>query len=201
MEWLAGIELWLIEAGPVAWIVAPLLMTIVAIVPFPAEAPAMMNGMVFGAVAGSAVTWTGGVVGAWISFELARKFGRPLASKALPRRALTSVDDVAGRMSWPGLIGLRLLPVVAFTAVNWGAGLTTVPRSRFLWTTAVGILPGAILFSASGAGLPWLLSRTSAPTAIFATLAAVLLTLAYLRIRATGRKPETEAGLGSGTTP
>ena len=54
---------------------------------------------------------------------------------------------------WPALLLLRLVPTVAFTAVNWAAGLTTLRRRTFVWTTAVGIAPGAIAFSATGSGL------------------------------------------------
>jgi len=40
--------------------------------------------------------------------------------------------------------------------------LTPVPRWRFFWTTAVGILPGAIAFTAAGAGVSWLATRLPA---------------------------------------
>ena len=48
---------------------------------------------------------------------------------------------------------VRPIPLVAFTALNWGAGLFAVPRWRFLLTTAAGITPGAIIFTSSGVGL------------------------------------------------
>ena len=48
------------------------------------------------------------------------------------------------------LLGLRLLPGVAFTGLNWGCGFAAVRRATFYWTTAVGILPACIVFSAVG---------------------------------------------------
>ncbi|MEM7418019.1 MAG: VTT domain-containing protein, partial [Gemmatimonadota bacterium] len=70
------------------------------------------------------------------------------------------VDGAAEKAGWWGLLVLRFIPVVAFTALNWGAGLCGVPRGRFLWTTAVGIAPGAVLFTSSGVGLGALWRRS-----------------------------------------
>ncbi|NIM52273.1 MAG: hypothetical protein GTN62_13370 [Gemmatimonadales bacterium] len=141
------------NSGAWVYLLAPLFMIVVAILPIPAEIPAMLNGMVFGSTVGALITWSGGLVGAIVSFELARRFGRPLGEKLLSRQALARTDRVALSAGWPGLLTLRLIPTVAFTAVNWAAGLTAIRRWTFWWTTAVGITPGAILFTMSGTGL------------------------------------------------
>ena len=139
--------------GQWSFVLAPLLMIVVAIVPIPAEFPAMLNGMIFGPLIGTTITWLGAIVGAWISFELARRFGRPVTERFVKSTLLERTDRVVDSAGWPGLLTLRLIPVVAFTALNWGAGLTAVPRWTFLWTTTLGILPGAIVFTASGTGV------------------------------------------------
>lgn len=150
---------WLRTAGPWAYIIAPLVMAAVAILPIPAEAPAMVNGALFGPVAGTAITWSGAMLGAVASFEIARAVGRPAAERWLRPEALERADRLVGRAGWGGLLFARFMPVIAFTALNWGAGLTPVPRWRFLWTTAVGILPGALVFTVSGWGLSGLYRR------------------------------------------
>jgi uncharacterized membrane protein YdjX (TVP38/TMEM64 family) len=164
-------------------VLAPLFMIVVAILPIPAEIPAMLNGMVFGTTVGTGITWGGGLVGAAISFEIARRFGRPLAERLLPERTLGQVDRVADSAGWPGLLVLRLIPVIAFTAINWGAGCTSVRRFTFLWTTALGILPGALVFTLSGAGLAWFY-RTNpefTPLVIVALLLVVGMTVFRFR--------------------
>lgn len=135
------------------------LMTVVALLPVPAEIPAAMNGMLFGPAGGIAITWTGAMAGAWISFELSRRYGRPLVARMVPASGLLRVDALVQRASWPGLLVARLIPVIAFTALNWGVGLTACRRPTFLWTTALGILPGTILFVYSGEGLARLYVR------------------------------------------
>ena len=141
------------NAGAWAYVLAPVLMIIVAILPIPAEIPAMLNGMLFGAWVGTGVTWGGGLVGALISFELARRYGRPIASRVLRPATVARIDGIALTASWPGLLAVRLIPTIAFTLINWAAGLTAIPRWTFAWTTALGILPGAIVFTVTGSGL------------------------------------------------
>jgi uncharacterized membrane protein YdjX (TVP38/TMEM64 family) len=139
--------------GPWAYVVAPLFMIVVAILPVPAEIPALLNGIVFHMVLGTFITWGGAVVGAIVSFELARRCGRPFCERLARPSLIQRADRLVASAGWPGLIFLRLVPAVAFTAINWASGLTSLNRWTFLWTTAVGILPGAILFTMSGRGL------------------------------------------------
>ena len=176
-----NIESWLAELGVWAYVVAPLVMATVSILPIPAEAPAFANGMLFGPVFGSVVTWSGAMLGAWISYEIAQACGRPLALRIVKPAALEKVDDVAEAAGWWGLLVVRFVPVVAFTALNWGAGLSGVPRWRFLWTTALGIIPGAILFTSSGVGLGALYRRS--PVWAAALAAAVLVGIAVWVVR------------------
>lgn len=159
------IELWMAGLGSWALVVAPLVMAIVSILPIPAEAPAMANGMLFGPVLGTGITWTGAMAGAWISYEIARTGGRAVAGRFLRPDTTARLDAAVESAGWWGLLLLRFVPVVAFTALNWGAGLCSVPRARFLWTTAIGIIPGVIFFTSSGAGLG-ALWRRSPPMAV-----------------------------------
>lgn len=183
-ELLADVGVWLGELGGWAYVAAPLVMAVVAIFPIPAEAPAMANGMLFGPWMGTLLTWIGAFLGAWASFELARRFGRPVAERIVPEPALARSDRMVGQIGWAGLLGLRLVPFVAFTALNWGAGLTAMPRARFLWTTGLGIIPGALLFSASGSGLPVLLDRAPRVAGVlFVALVGIWATVRVLRRR------------------
>jgi len=172
------------SSGAWMYFLAPLFMIVVAILPIPAEIPAMLNGMVFGARVGAAITWGGALVGALISFELARRLGRPLAERAVSRPALEKADRAVCSAGWPALLTLRLIPTVAFTLINWAAGLTPIRRWTFLWTTALGIIPGAIVFTVSGSGLGALYRRNPALGAAIIVLALSVILLTVLRYRA-----------------
>lgn len=168
---------WVEASGPAIYVLAPLFTVLVAVLPIPAEIPAMVNGMVFGPIWGTLVTWASALTGAQISFELARRFGRPLTERVLPASVVGRADRLCTTAGWPLLLGLRLLPTVAFTAINWAAGLTLMRRSTFVWTTAVGIVPGAIVFTATGAGLGAMLDRLGGPTLTISVTVVTMLAM------------------------
>ena len=182
-----NIEFWLADLGAWAYLVAPLVMAAVAVFPIPAEAPAMANGMLFGPVLGSLMTWTGAMLGAAISYEIARAAGRPIAGRFVGAELIARIDGVVEDAGWWGLLALRFVPVAAFTALNWGAGLCGVPRWRFLWTTGLGIVPGAVLFTTSGVGLSALWRRSPS------LAAALLLAFATVAVIWLMRRGRTEA--------
>ena len=155
-----------------AWIT----MVGVAVIPFPAELPAMANALWFGPVVGVLITWSGAMTGAAISYELARKYGTNVVARFVPRYRLSTTRQRLERSSGAvALLALRLLPMVAFTALNWMAGLLPVPRLTFYWTTAIGIIPGAIAFTLAA---PWAL-RIAKMTP-FGTALLLLLIIAYV---------------------
>lgn len=171
------------QSGAWMYLLAPLLMVCVAILPIPAEIPAMLNGMIFGLVVGGLITWSGAVVGAVISFELACRLGRPLAQRFISTEALAKTDRVALSAGWPALLAARLFPLIAFTALNWSAGLTAIPRWTFVWTTALGIVPGVIIFSASGSGLAAFYRRNPAIVPLLLVLLVLVVILTLRRYR------------------
>lgn len=59
-------------------VLAPILLMILhSFVPFPAEFVAIANGMCYGPVWGTVITWVGALL-ALLAFTLSRRFGRPL---------------------------------------------------------------------------------------------------------------------------
>ena len=176
-ELAQAIEALIKASGGWAYVLAYGYTVAVAVIPFPAEFPAMFNGMLFGPVVGTIITWSAAVLGAQASFELARRFGRPLVARFVRPQTVERADELVLASGALGLLLLRLTPVIAFTAINWTAGLTALDRWTFFWTTALGIIPGAILFTVSGSGLAALYG--SHPVLAIVLLLA-LLALAFL---------------------
>lgn len=180
MQILATLGAWIQASGSLVYILAPLFTVVVAILPVPAEIPAMLNGMVFGPLLGTLVTWWCSLIGAQISFELARRCGRPLGARLVSKRLLARADELVASAGWPMLLGLRLIPTIAFTGLNWASGFTAMRRTTFLWTTAVGIIPGAVVFTGAGSGVLALVSRSEYRSALYTVMALlVLATLVY----------------------
>ncbi len=106
--------------------------------------------MVYGLVCGTVITWTGAMLGAFLAFGLARKFGRPFVEMMVTRKDWHIWDN---RMAAQGghlvLIG-RFIPIIAFNLINYAAGLMRVSWWTFGWATGIGILPMIILMVVVG---------------------------------------------------
>jgi len=63
----------------------------------------------------------------------------------------------------PFLLTLRLIPAVPFFLVNLAAAAFGVGVWRFVWTTALGILPGAAVYTWAGQGLGAVFDRGETP--------------------------------------
>ena len=68
-------------------------MVLHSFVPFPAEFLAIANGMVYGPVWGTVITWTGAMLGAFAAFGLTRAFGRPLVELVVAKKHWHRLDD------------------------------------------------------------------------------------------------------------
>jgi uncharacterized membrane protein YdjX (TVP38/TMEM64 family) len=144
----------LIEAwGPFAGLASIGLMIAHSFVPFPAEMLALANGMLFGAVWGTIITWTGAMLGAYLAFGLARVLGRPFVEGVIPERHRDTIESWSERRGGLALFLSRLIPVISFNLINYAAGLTTISWWTFTWATGLGILPITLAAVLTGAGI------------------------------------------------
>ena len=136
--------------GPWAPVASIALMILHSFVPFPAELIAIANGMLFGPVWGTLVTWIGAMLGAALAFAFARRYGRPLIDRVAARKAWTGADALHACCDARTLLIARLVPVISFNLINYAAGVLDVGWWRFLWTTSLGILPITVASVAFG---------------------------------------------------
>ena len=138
------------------------LMVVHCFVPFPAEILALAAGALYGVGAGTALIWVGAMIGAALSFGLARWLGRPFVEAVLAEHHRARLDAWTEAQGAATLLVVRFIPVIAFNLINYAAGLTRVGWGTFLWTTGVGILPLTAVMVWMGARMvalswPWLL--------------------------------------------
>ena len=129
------------------------LMVLHSFVPFPAEIVAMANGMLYGPVWGTVITWTGAMLGACLAFGFARWLGRPFVLAVVPEGHHQAIDRFAARQGGGVLLFSRFLPVISFNLINYAAGLTAISWWTFSWATGIGILPLTCLMVVMGDGL------------------------------------------------
>ena len=117
------------------------LMVLHSFVPFPAEFLAIANGMLYGPLWGTVITWSGAMLGAWAAFGLTRLFGRPFVAHMVARHNRQDLDAWAAVQGAQLVFLSRFLPIIAFNLINYAAGLTRISWWTFTWTTGLGILP------------------------------------------------------------
>ncbi len=128
-----------------------LLMVVHSFIPFPAEFVAVANGMCFGPVWGTVITWVGAMLGAMLAFALSRTFGRPLVERMVRRRNWITLDQWSGRRGGEVVLVCRFIPLIAFNLINYAAGLSRISYATFFWATGLGILPMTTLMVVLGA--------------------------------------------------
>lgn len=115
----------------------------------------LAGGFLFGLFPGVLYNIGGATIGAMGIFLAARMgYGERLAaridaSEGRVHRLKQGIDD----NQWSVLFLMRLVPVVPFFVANVVAALLNVSLWRFFVTTALGIVPGAIVYTSVGAGL------------------------------------------------
>jgi uncharacterized membrane protein YdjX (TVP38/TMEM64 family) len=155
MGWESGFSAQAIEETILAWgmwgVAASMaLMIIHSFVPFPSEFIAFANGMVYGPVWGTIITWGGAMLGAFLAFALSRLLGRPFVESVVSEKNWHLLDEWTARHGVHVIFLSRFVPVISFNLINYAAGLMKISWWTFTWTTGLGILPMTILMVMMG---------------------------------------------------
>lgn len=163
------------------------------------------GGFLFGTWLGGGAAWIGASIGATLIFLAARTaFGDALRARA--GSWLEKLRDGFRENAFSYLLVLRLTPVAPFFIVNVAPAFFDVKLRDYLFATMLGMIPGAFVYAAVGAGLRAALatgvsaSPSEAARAIFLQPAVygpivALIALAFVPIvvRALRGKPERNA--------
>lgn len=163
-DYLLGFGLW-------APVVSSALMVFQSVVaPLPAFVVTFTNGLLFGWVWGTLLSWSSAMLGAALCFWIARALGRPVVERLVGGTKALEVSDLFfARYGNRAILVSRLLPFVSFDIISYGAGLTPVSFWRFLVATGIGQLPATVIYSYLGQNLTgsvqvlfWVFSITAA---------------------------------------
>ncbi|MEQ8698303.1 MAG: TVP38/TMEM64 family protein [Bauldia litoralis] len=119
-------------------------------------------GYLFGIVGGSVIVLVGATLGATAVFLAARTaLGDILIKRA--RGALKRMEEGFRRDALSYLLVLRLVPLFPFWLVNLVPAFLGVPLRTFVIGTAIGIIPGTVVYVSVGSGLGALLEKGQSP--------------------------------------
>lgn len=129
----------------------------VVVSPIPGAPLTVAAGAVWGALPAAIYSVIGGFVGGLIAYFIGRSLGRS-AVKALTGKAIYFSKD-RGEWLLGGVIFItRLLPVLSFDLISYGAGLTNLSLPIYASSTLLGMIPSTLLLTYLGqsftVGLP-----------------------------------------------
>lgn len=141
VEWLRG-NRW----APVVFVGAYAVATALAL---PGTVLTLAGGAVFGFAWGAVYNTVAANLGANAAFAVARSLGRDGVRRLAgdDSKTLARLDAVVARHGFRGLLTLRLIPLVPFNALNFGSGLLSLKWSTYAVATAIGILPGTLVYT------------------------------------------------------
>jgi uncharacterized membrane protein YdjX (TVP38/TMEM64 family) len=139
---LAGMGLW----APLAYTAV---MALVVATPLPSLPLNIAAGAYFGPLAGTLLSVTGATLGALISFFLARFFGREAIERYL-KGHINFCSSCSDRLLTKLVLLGRLIPVLSFDLISYGAGLTKMSARNFAVANFIGMLPLTFIYNYYG---------------------------------------------------
>jgi uncharacterized membrane protein YdjX (TVP38/TMEM64 family) len=103
-------------------------------------------GVLFGTVTGAALAWTGSMLGAISGYWLARAVGHNEVLRWIRRHRHIDAAVEQAR-DFPGMLRLRLVPLLPTGVVNFVGGLAKAHFGAYLAATAIGIVPSVVVYS------------------------------------------------------
>ncbi len=137
--WVEGLGAW----GPAAISLLEMIQALLA--PIPGQAIEAVSGYLYGPWLGTLYALLGMAVGSFITFSLARRFGRPLAIRLIGKQSMARLDDLVRRGGAPFFFLIWLLPFAPDDLACVAAGLTPMPARQFMVLMLLGRLPGVFV--------------------------------------------------------
>jgi uncharacterized membrane protein YdjX (TVP38/TMEM64 family) len=112
----------------------------------PGVVPTLAGGAIFGVVRGMLYNTIGANLGALLAFLVARYLGRDYIARLLRGRA-ADLDEKIAVHGLRTILYLRLIPLVPFNALNFGAGISRVSLRDYVLGSLIGMLPGTLVYT------------------------------------------------------
>jgi len=128
--------------GPVVY------MTMFSVIPA-GSVIAIAGGMAFGMYLGTLYTIIGAIIGATVAFYISKLLGRGVVEKIVKGKMLR-IEDGIEKGGFLLILILRLIPIIPFNVISYGAGLTRIKYIDYMLATMLGIIPGVLVFTNLG---------------------------------------------------
>jgi len=144
---------------------------------FPYILLATAGGVLFGFKLGFILSWLGALTGACIAYGLCRLFNSTQLSNKLASRFRYNLNAYNSEMAFWSIIIARVIPVVPTPLINVAAAIGGVSFWTFFFSSAIGKIPSAALYT----GLGLCLFRSKDIRLTLFLLAIIIILTAFLR--------------------
>ena len=172
-EWVAGWG----PAAPLVFVALQALQIIIFVIP--GEFVQIAGGYLFGAWLGTALSIGGAVLGATISFFLARLLGKPFVASFVAPERMQAVEKLLGTRGARSIFFLLyLIPGIPKDILGYVAGLSPLSYLFFISVSTLGRLPGLVgsaVIGSAAASSRWVLLGIVSGAAIVLFAAGLIL--------------------------
>lgn len=151
-DWIRNLIYWVQQVGPAGIAVFIGAYAIATVLFLPGWIFTVAAGLLFGVVGGTAVALSGATIGAALAFLVARYLVRDsIRNLAGSNPRFHAIDRAIGENGWKIVGLLRLNPLIPFNLSNYFYGITAIRFWPYVLTSAIGMLPGTLLYAYLGA--------------------------------------------------
>lgn len=144
---LLGLLQWVQSLGPTGAVVLIALYILGCLLFSPVWIITVSAGFLYGLGWGTVIVFVGAITGASAAFLTGRTLARGWISRKISANpTFTKVDQAIGRQGFRLIFFLRLSPLFPFSLMNYALGITKVSFWRYFWATALGMLPGSVMY-------------------------------------------------------
>jgi uncharacterized membrane protein YdjX (TVP38/TMEM64 family) len=146
-RWAIAFVDWVYDRGPAAAALYGVAYIAAAVLMIPGSVLTVGAGFVYGVFWGTLLVIPASIAASLISFAIARRFARRrVARRIAGNRKFEALDRAIGRAGFKITLLVRLSPIFPYGLLNYALGITNVRFREYAVATAIGMLPGTILY-------------------------------------------------------
>lgn len=150
-DWVKAFSDWVQTLGALGVVLFIAVYALATVLFLPGWIFTVAAGLIYGVVGGTAVALAGAIIGATLAFLCGRYLVRKRVEAATKgNKKFAAIDKAIGEQGWKIVGLLRLSPLIPFNLSNYFYGVTAVGFWPYLLASAVGMLPGTLLYAYLG---------------------------------------------------
>lgn len=149
LTWTGFVQRFVASPSPLSAAAILALLTVDLLVPVPSSVVMIVSGGVFGIAGGASLALAGSLLGNYLGFEAARRYGRDAMRRFVGDAQLERMEEVFARRGALAVVVSRPLPILMET-FSIAAGLSGMRRSTFVLASLTGTAPIVVVYAYAG---------------------------------------------------